>query len=606
MLKGVVDTQKQQKTKYMSIGKKTNYDDEKELSLKILILLDKHSDDNKFFIYPTYREKLPQYKEILESELTKQQIERWKEWKGKVPFVLYDVNLLKKIGHAPQNKFIITDEGKKFLKKPKDEQENVLDRMWQAYDEVMREKSTPITIDKYIGVIQQWLKQAKGMKKRWIPNNTKRYLAELYDSPNKPLTLTYLHNKFGSQQAKHSLERHFGTFLTKRLRGRTKKPYERGCDVYYREGKLDPNFREALTILHSRQDINLDEWRKLDIQEKPSPPPPSPEYKKQFFLNETLKSNITQILKHKKQVILYGAPGTGKTFNANRYIDSQYPDESERKKHVRYCTFHPEFGYEHFIEGLRPDPAVKTEMRFECKDGVFKELCNTAKNNSKETFYLFIDEINRGDIPRIFGELITLIEADKRGKSETILPLSQTFFTVPPNVYIIATMNTADRSIALIDTALRRRFGFLEMKPEYHHFEGQSVEGTLKKENGSPCDLDVWFKALNDKLQKTLTSRHGVEHILVGHSYFFMPKDEDEKEEAKELTASRFKQIVQYEILPLIQEYCFEDSRACEALEKYIFDTTGILPIGASDSSPAQDKSENIGTQDGGQSDEYS
>jgi len=188
-------------------------------------------------------------------------------------------------------------------------------------------------------------------------------------------------------------------------------------------------------------------------------------------------------------------------------------------------------------------------------------------------FYLVIDEINRGDIPRIFGELITLIEKDKRKEEFAVkLSLSGDKFYVPPNVYIIATMNTADRSIALLDVALRRRFGFLEMKPEYHHFNGQSVEGILKDKDSNQCDLDVWFKALNNMLQKTLANRHDVEHILIGHSYFLVQNDE--KEEVKELTASQFEQIVQHEILPLIQEYCYENGEARKAMEEFIKDTT--------------------------------
>src|SRR5262249_35268057 len=131
---------------------------------------------------------------------------------------------------------------------------------------------------------------------------------------------------------------------------------------------------------------------------------------------------------------------------------------------VRACCFHPAYGYEDFIEGYRPQ-TVNGHMAFQPRDGVFKGLCKDAERAPRDRFFLLVDEINRGDIPRIFGELLTILEKDKRGKS-ILLPVSGDTFRVPPNVFVIGTMNTADRSISLLDAALRRRFGFVELMPD--------------------------------------------------------------------------------------------------------------------------------------------
>ena len=197
-----------------------------------------------------------------------------------------------------------------------------------------------------------------------------------------------------------------------------------------------------------------------------------------------VSGRIQSVLERKGQVILYGPPGTGKTFWAERtalelasysLAGSPFDELSDDEKVmvaggpkslglVRMCCFHPAYGYEDFIEGYRPE-LHEGRMTFVLRDGIFKQLCRDAETQPERHFYLIIDEINRGDIPRIFGELLTIIEKDKRGKS-VILPLSRSAFRVPPNVFLIGTMNTADRSIALLDTALRRRFGFVELMPD--------------------------------------------------------------------------------------------------------------------------------------------
>ncbi len=201
--------------------------------------------------------------------------------------------------------------------------------------------------------------------------------------------------------------------------------------------------------------------RKLETESTP----------KKSFLPQMkgVAGRIQSVLERKGQVILYGPPGTGKTFWARSsagdlaaYFTFGLPFThlSDDKRAfivgnnqgsdglVRMCTFHPAYGYEDFLEGYKP-VSENNQLAFEKRDGVFKKLCDDAENAPKDRFYLIIDEINRGDIPRIFGELLTVLEKDKRGMS-ILLPLSGLPFHVPDNVYVIGTMNTADRSIALL------------------------------------------------------------------------------------------------------------------------------------------------------------
>ncbi len=162
---------------------------------------------------------------------------------------------------------------------------------------------------------------------------------------------------------------------------------------------------------------------------------------------------------------------------------------------VRSCTFHPAYGYEDFLEGFRPHSNQEGNLIFQLRDGIFKQICSDARKKPHQKFFLLVDEINRRDIPRIFGELLTLLELDKRGITVN-LPVSQESFSVPANLFLIGTMNTADRSIALLDTALRRRFGFVELMPDTSVFGSASVEGSIP--------LGPWLSALNDRIREHL------------------------------------------------------------------------------------------------------
>lgn len=268
---------------------------------------------------------------------------------------------------------------------------------------------------------------------------------------------------------------------------------------------------------------------------------------------------VSAILSRKLQAILYGPPGTGKTFIADIAAREIAADMNfgrgfeelgdEQKKaitgtmetsgFVRMCTFHPAYGYEDFMEGYRPK-THQGQVEFELEDGVFKKLCDDAREDGEHSYFLIIDEINRGDIPRILGELLTVMEKDKRGKL-VVLPLSRDSFCVPGNVYVIGTMNTADRSIALLDTALRRRFGFIELMPDY------SVLGDAAIED---IPLGPWLEALNAAVRNHVG--RDARNLQIGHAYLLDAG-------APVAAYSRFVELLRDDIIPLLEEYCYED-----------------------------------------------
>jgi len=327
------------------------------------------------------------------------------------------------------------------------------------------------------------------------------------------------------------------------------------------EGKLT-------TVYKMKRDANLVEAEKRIYGREPviittTPVHPAESTTLQSFTLPSLTgilARIQAILERKGQVILYGPPGTGKTYwaeNAARELAArsnfyktieQLTDEQKALVlgdgdqpggMVRMCSFHPAYGYEDFLEGFRPEP-VNGQMHFILRDGIFKKLCNDAETQPDHKFYLIIDEINRGDIPRIFGELLTVIEKDKRGKT-ILLPLTGRQFRVPGNVYIIGTMNTADRSIALLDTALRRRFGFIELMPDIGILGDAMVGG---------IPLGPWLKALNERICEYVG--RDARNLQIGHSYLL------EKERPVGDFAT-FAKILPEDILPLLEEYCYEN-----------------------------------------------
>lgn len=292
---------------------------------------------------------------------------------------------------------------------------------------------------------------------------------------------------------------------------------------------------------------------------------------------------VEQHLQRKKQIVFHGPPGTGKTYGALNFAkwwidrgldDEEHLDEAVEDR-LRMVTFHPTFSYEDFIEGI----TAKTrngDLVYEPKAGIFKELCEEAVEayNQAESkadaprYILIIDEVNRGNIPKIFGETVTLIENDKRlGESNEMrdeLPHSEDRLVVPPNVYLIGTMNTADRSIALVDAAIRRRFRFRHFPPNYEvlhdklGFEGeQDVITKASTEEGQDLGaLSILaLRAINERIRDSGNLGKGKQ---VGHSYLIGGTTD-------ELLVESWKN----EILPLLEEYYFGEM---ERLQEHIFD----------------------------------
>ena len=221
---------------------------------------------------------------------------------------------------------------------------------------------------------------------------------------------------------------------------------------------------------------------------------------------------------------------------------------SQKLHNYEFITFHQSYGYEEFVEGIKAIPVGEvgnedgTEMIYKVTDGIFKKIADKARENPDYKYALFIDEINRGNISKIFGELITLIEDSKRvGEPEEIqvtLPYSGRKFGVPKNLYIIGTMNTADRSIALIDTALRRRFEFVEMMPNLETLQGIEVAG---------IDIYALLEAINKRVEYLYDRDH-----TIGHAYFMELKKDDSE-------LSILSNIFKNKIIPLLQEYFYDD-----------------------------------------------
>ncbi|GAA4306527.1 hypothetical protein GCM10023178_14550 [Actinomadura luteofluorescens] len=299
---------------------------------------------------------------------------------------------------------------------------------------------------------------------------------------------------------------------------------------------------------------------------------------------EKLLTDIAELLARKKQVVLYGPPGTGKTYTSLRFaiwwLATRMPeteldpladygtagfrralDALQDGGHLTQVTFHPAYGYEDFIEGFRPVEGGDGGLRLVLRDGIFKRVCEAAAANPERPYLLLIDEINRGDIPKILGELITLLEHDKRGIHIT-LPTGRRF-AVPSNVHVLGTMNTADRSIRLLDSALRRRFAFHELLPDTDLLDGEKV---------GDVDLGLLLRELNRRVVKELGRER-----QIGHS-FFMPGGKPVDSEA-ELAA-----VVRTEVLPLLQEYAYDDySVLSRFLGQEIVDVQAHTVTGLSD-----------------------
>lgn len=271
--------------------------------------------------------------------------------------------------------------------------------------------------------------------------------------------------------------------------------------------------------------------------------------------------SISQHRQHATNLIFYGPPGTGKT-HALRQKQVLYKEQVSNKLKIYYefVTFHQAYSYEDFVEGIRPVQSEKQgTLSYQLVSGVFKRLCEKARAQPDRRHAIFIDEINRGNIARIFGELITLIETDKRvvyssdghllQGVELTLPYSGQRFGVPHNVDVYGSMNTADRSIAVLDAALRRRFIFKELLPNSQLVRGAQdtrvalPQGCIDDEQGGIIDLRALLDTINQRLGILLHR-----DMLLGHAYFYHIKQ-----------FSELKRVLLEQIIPLLQEYFYND-----------------------------------------------
>ena len=269
-----------------------------------------------------------------------------------------------------------------------------------------------------------------------------------------------------------------------------------------------------------------------------------PEYTQEKFLEEVYMDRdsydtLVELIRMKRNVILQGAPGVGKTFAAKRLAYSMMGCKDQNR--VMMVQFHQSYTYEDFIEGFRPSSTSNT---FEIKKGAFANFCQKASEDPDNEYFFIIDEINRGNLSKIFGELFMLIENDKRGNALQLL-YSGDKFSVPHKLYIIGMMNTADRSLAMLDYALRRRFAFFEMKPGFESDGFRDYKMAFESTK---------FDSLIDcveKLNAVIAADDSLgEGFCIGHSYFC---------NLETITDKALLNIVEYEMVPLPKEYWYDE-----------------------------------------------
>lgn len=289
-------------------------------------------------------------------------------------------------------------------------------------------------------------------------------------------------------------------------------------------------------------------------QHSPSEAASNEPYDKEKFLSEVFMKpeqydELVDLLAYKRNIILQGAPGVGKTFLAKRLAYSILGKKDS--SHIEMVQFHQSYSYEDFMMGYRP-----VDDGFELKYGAFYLFCKKAETDPEEKYFFIIDEINRGNLSKIFGELMMLVEGDKRNEKVKLIYKDESF-CVPANVYIIGMMNTADRSLALMDYALRRRFCFFEVEPA---FDKPSFKAHLSKYISTSSVVDKVlhrFAELNAKIADEDSSGLG-KGFCIGHSYFCVKPVSGQTDEAW------YNSIIKYEIVPLLEEYWWDDKRKAE------------------------------------------
>ena len=379
-------------------------------------------------------------------------------------------------------------------------------------------------------------------------NTLNKYISELklvisnysnvmreYLNKNKELNKKYedIYNKYREMNKLHTKQ---GMLFTKYV-----------WAMVFNKRKIEPNIY---------QDIEIDEHHNLEREDSHF------ENKEYNFMSNEEFDRIVELLKYKKNIILEGVPGVGKTFIAKK-IAKEITEKNE--KNIKIIQFHQSYSYEDFIQGLRPTD----QGTFEPKDGILKKLCSVARQNIEQKYVMIIDEINRGKISKIFGETFMLIEKDKRATKADIekgnnsqyavnLQYSDNeLFDIPENVYFIGTMNTMDRSIALMDYALRRRFAVYEIKPCFEDKEGLN--------NFKQYLNDIKSKELSILAEKikSINESNDLDEIKFGHSYLCGLNNEANISE-------KIKLIINYEIIPQLKEYLIGENDKIEKLKDFL------------------------------------
>lgn len=294
-----------------------------------------------------------------------------------------------------------------------------------------------------------------------------------------------------------------------------------------------PDYVQRLLSLFA-EDILEETSEQIEIK---YPPYTKDDFLNKVYMDEDTYNTLTELLEAKYNVILQGAPGVGKTFAAKRLAYSIMGQKDTSR--VAMVQFHQSYSYEDFIQGYRP-----SKDGFELVNGAFYKFCKEAEEDNERPYFFIIDEINRGNLSKILGELMMLIEKDKRGEKIKLL-YSNEWFTVPQNVRIIGMMNTADRSLALMDYALRRRFAFFDFAPA---FPSEGFKNYLAEKNSPKLEsLITAVESLNSTISTDESLGDG---FRIGHSYFCTDD---------EITDEWLKSVVEYEVIPLIKEYWFDE-----------------------------------------------
>lgn len=304
---------------------------------------------------------------------------------------------------------------------------------------------------------------------------------------------------------------------------------------------LDRNIETNLNIVELSRAIWLYYEKSINKEATVITIPPSFE---DLFIDDDYINEIVNVMKRKKNIILRGVPGVGKTYCIKTIIKKSFDNLVEDS--IEMIQFHQSYSYEEFVEGLKP----QMSGGFDIEKGLFFDISIRARDNPDNNYFLIIDEINRGNLSKVFGELLLLIENDKRESYSVKLTYSKEDFSVPSNLYIIGTMNTSDRSLTLVDYALRRRFSFLTLKPAFNTVKFNSyLEDEMELEKEQITKINNVMGQINDIIENTLD-----EQFKIGHSYFIANKEDIRNFD------TWFKEVAKYEIMPMLEEYYFDDN----------------------------------------------